>query len=252
MTMQKISVIVPVYNGVSYIEKNILTLHRCLESCFNSFEIIVVDDGSVDNTLNVLQKLSVPVVLLHRKDNRGKGLTIKEGMLSASGDCRVFIDADLPFDLKAIPYAVDLIQKHAYHIVVGDRTLPKSIYNSGRTLVRRKASKLFSFFVRILVTGGLFDTQCGFKAFRGDIAKALFPLLTCRGFSFDVELLYIALKYNMVIRRIPVKFKSSSPSTISPLFTGIEMIKGIGSLRSNWNKGMYKNEYLEKTCGIDY
>jgi hypothetical protein len=98
--------------------------------------------------------------------------------------------------------------------------------------------------VRMLVTGGLFDSQCGLKGFRSDVAEALFPLLTHNGFSGDVELLYIALKHNLSIRRIPVRLQGSSPSTVKLTIHSLPMLGRILGLRRNWTSGRYDSEVL--------
>jgi dolichyl-phosphate beta-glucosyltransferase len=250
--MVPLSVIVPVYNGELYIAKNLTALKQCLDSFLDSFEIIVVDDGSCDNTCKIVQDLPAPFLVRRFEVNCGKGAAVKEGMLASSGDFCFFIDADLPFNLNIIPFTLDLMRKNEYHIVIVDRTLPNSEYDVTQTFIRRKFSRLFSFFVRLLVTGGLFDTQCGFKAFRGDIARELFRLATCSGFSFDVEMLYVALKYNMVIRRIPARYSGSDATTFSLVSTSFEMVKDISTLRSKWRRGAYKSELLEKICRLYY
>ena len=165
-------------------------------------------------------------------------------MAAASGRCRVFTDADLPYDLEAVPYIVDLVTNGGFHVVVGDRTLPESCSLTRTDVTRQLSSRIFSFSVRMLVTGGLFDSQCGLKGFRSDVAEALFPLLTHSGFSGDVELLYIALKHNLSIRRIPVRLQGSSPSTVKLTSHSLPMLGRILGLRHNWVSGRYDSEVL--------
>jgi hypothetical protein len=128
--------------------------------------------------------------------------------------------------------------------VVGDRTLPESCSLNQTDVARQISSRAFSFFVRMLVTGGLFDSQCGLKGFRTDVAEALFPLLTHSGFSGDVELLYIALKHNLSIRRIPVRLQGSSPSTVTLTIHSLPMLGRILGLRHNWTSGRYDSVML--------
>ncbi len=106
------------------------------------------------------------------------------------------------------------MQQSGCHLVVGDRTLKESASLTDERATRQLSSRLFSFCVRMAVTGGLFDTQCGIKGFSGESGRRVVSTLTDNSFSGDVELLYIALKYNLSIRRIPVRLQRSSPSTV--------------------------------------
>jgi len=251
--MTDLSVILPVYNGESFIEENIVSLSGYLKRNSLLYEIIVVDDGSTDNTADIITKQKSakihPVIL---PKNHGKGFAVKFGMSVACGRCRMFMDADLPFDLEVIIYSAGIILNRKFHVVVGDRSLKESIYHSKLGFVRKLASLCFLFFTRTIVTGGVFDTQCGFKAFRSDIATELFPLLSCSGFEFDVELFYIALKYNMEIKNVPVRLQDINKSSVKPFINGISMMINILSLRRNWLNGEYDSSNLHDICEINY
>ncbi len=171
-------------------------------------------------------------------------------MAASHGRCRIFTDADLPYDLEALPHVTALVNGRGFHLVVGDRTLSDSV--SGEHSTRAVSSRAFSLFVRLLVTGGLFDTQCGLKGFRGDIADALFPLLTIQGFAGDVELLYIALKYNLEIRRIPVRLRRAEETTVRFGTDVPAMLRDIARLRARWNSGRYASNALAALAAQDY
>ncbi len=249
----ELSLVLPVYNGRDFILKNVETLRAFCRKNFRSFEIIVVDDGSPDKTAEVLLTLKggdVRVITLEK--NRGKFGALQAGMAQARGRCRVFTDADLPYDLAALPYIVRQVNERGMHIVIGDRNLPQSIYDIHTNGLRKASTKVFSFFVYMMVTGGLFDTQCGLKGFRSDVAEALFPLVTDWGFSGDVELLYIALKYNLEIKRIPVRLGSHGPSTVKLFSQAVRMLGRISQLRLNWNRGRYASDKLRLIARQDY
>jgi glycosyltransferase involved in cell wall biosynthesis len=249
----ELSIVVPVYCGASFIAHTVEVLLSYLPARVPSFEIVLVDDGSPDDTLAVLRSLEekrVRVVALSK--NCGKFGAIKAGMAVARGRCRLFTDADLPYEVEAIPYTLSLIRDQGFHIVVGDRTLPGSEYSEHQAWPRAVASRAFSFLVTVFVTGGLFDTQCGLKGFHGDVAEALFPLLTDSHFSGDVELLYVALKYNLTIRRIPVRLRRSGPSTVSVLPHAMQMIGRIALLRRQWQTGRYSSDALMRLCLQEY
>jgi dolichyl-phosphate beta-glucosyltransferase len=248
-----LSVVLPVYNGAAFVASSIETLAGFLARQAFTWEIVAVDDGSVDATRALITSLAgenVRTVFLDR--NTGKFGTLKAGMRAARGRCRVFTDADLPYELEVLPYIERLVNTRGFHVVTGDRTLPGSECRVRPPLLRAAASSAFSFFVRLLVTGGLFDTQCGLKGFRADVADALFPLLLDEGFSGDVELLYVALKYNLEIKRIPVRLRQSGSSTIRLGRDAARMLVRIGGLRRNWIRGRYASKALEGIAAPDY
>jgi dolichyl-phosphate beta-glucosyltransferase len=240
-----VSLVLPVYNGAAFAARSARTAAEHLAGRFGSWEVVVVDDGSLDGTAEAVGAVAgggIRLVRLPR--NTGKFGALKAGMRGARGRCRVFTDADLPFDLGAVPYMAGLVNERGFHLVIGDRTLRESEYHDHVAPPRRLATRAFSLFVRLLVTGGLFDTQCGLKAFRADVADALFPLLLDDGFAGDVELLYVALKYNLEIKRIPVRLLRSEPTTVRLLGHAGRMLGSIARLRGNWESGRYVSEEL--------
>jgi len=248
-----VSLVIPVHNGVDFVTKSVDEARRFLEKKLPAFEIIIVDDGSTDGTTAALGPLlDDRVRLISLPENLGKFAALKAGMAVANGECRVFTDADLPYDLEAVPYIVDLINGRAFDIVVGDRALPESVSLTNARVARKLSSSIFSYCVRMLVTGGLFDSQCGIKGFRNEVADAIFPLVTDDSFSGDVELLYIALKHNLSIRRIPVRLQRASPSTVRLRFHSLPMLARILRLRHNWNSGRYESVTLSRIASQAY
>jgi dolichyl-phosphate beta-glucosyltransferase len=252
-TIPEVSLVMPVFNGAAFIARNLEKSREFLGSRIAKFEIVVIDDGSTDGTADLVEELTGDCLsLLRMPSNQGKYAALKAGMSAASGSCRIFTDADLPYDLEAVPYIEHLVNDRRFHLVVGDRTLTESETLAPSGAVRSLTTRAFSFFVRMLVTGELFDTQCGLKGFRSDVAESLFPLLTDDGFSGDVELLYVALKYNLEIRRIPVRLQRSAPSTVSLAAHSLPMLARIAGLRSNWTSGRYHSERLRSLASQAY
>jgi dolichyl-phosphate beta-glucosyltransferase len=249
-----LSIVIPVYNGENFIGETLHQIHSYLEKATNfSFEIIAVNDGSTDSSLKVLQSLDLPfLTVLDCAVNRGKFAAIRRGMAYATGRCRIFTDADLPYDLEAFPYMTHLVNGRGLHVVVGDRNLLHSEYAERLTPIRAVCTHLFTLFVRLLVVSGLHDTQCGLKAFRGELADELFPLVKDDGFSGDVELLYLALKYNLEIKRIPVRLRRSGASSVRVLKHGIMMLRRILQLRLAWSRGDYESQKLRELVDQQY
>ena len=248
-----VSLVIPVHNGDGFIAESISDVRSFLDQKCPEHEILIVDDGSTDKTAAELAPLlDHRVRLISLPQNLGKYGALKVGMAEAKGRCRVFTDADLPYDLEAVPYVANLVNQRGFDVVVGDRALPESVSLSDSRVARKLSSRIFSYFVRMLVTGGLFDSQCGIKGFRGEVADALFPLVTDNGFSGDVELLYIALKHNLSIRRIPVRLQRASPSTVRLRFHSLPMLGRILRLRNNWHTGRYESETLSRIASQAY
>ena len=246
-----LSVVLPVYNGAATIARSVASLEEALARRSGTWEIVVVDDGSTDGTAARVPP-SERVTLVALPENRGKFGALKAGMAAASGRCRIFTDADVPYDLEALDYVASLVLARGFHVVVGDRTLAGSIYGERLPRTRAVASPVFSLLVRLLVTGGLFDTQCGLKGFRGDVADALFPLLTVDGFAGDVELLYVALKYNLEIKRIPVRLARHEGSTIRFAVHAPRMLLDAFLLKGKWERGRYRSEALARIGAQEY
>ena len=251
--MIDLSVIIPVYRGSVILVERLPRLIKFLEAQEMSFEIIIVDDGSGDGSAEELQQFSndcLKVIVLPK--NRGKFGALKVGMETAQGNCRMFTDADIPYELEIIPHMYEIIVKNQFHLAVGDRNLPGSIYREQLGPIRSIASKIFTLAVRLLITSGLHDTQCGMKALRGDVADALFPLVQEEGFAGDVELLYIALVYNLSIRRVPARLDYQGNSSVDAFRDGCRMLRALLRLRTKRHRGTYESTVLRKISSQDY
>lgn len=249
-----LSLVIPIYKGTAYAAQSAHLVHDYLSKIPGlSFEIIFVDDGSGDDTSDILRAQGLShfrvITLAH---NQGKFGAIRAGMKEATGTCRIFTDGDIPYELEAISYVYSQIAERNFHVVVGDRTLPGSEYAEQLSPTRSFVTRIFTILVRVLVTGGLFDTQCGLKGFRGDVADALFPILRDNGFSGDVELLYVCLKYNLEIKRVPVRLRRAAPSTVRVVNHGLRMLRRISRLRRSWRRGFYKSEHMTKIADQKY
>jgi len=237
-----LSVVIPAFNASGFINHTTRDLADALHCLGVPWEVIVVDDGSQDDTCGaVFEHPRIRVLRLAK--NSGKGAAVRAGMLAARGHVRVFTDADLPYGTQPFALALEYIERRGFHAVIGDRALPGSEYGHS-TMLRRVISAVASFLFRTVVTGGMYDTQCGFKAIRGDVANALFQLVTIKRFAFDVEIIYLLLKYNLDIKRIQVRLQHESPSTVRVIRDTTRAIRDIAQLRWNWIHKRYDSPTL--------
>jgi len=244
-----LSIVVPAYNSAGYIAHTVEELLRFLEETGQRGEIVVVDDGSTDDT-HKAAAISPEVRVVRLKRNRGKGAALRAGMTRARGKIRAFTDADLPYGTRPLWMAITYINDRGFHAVVGDRTLPGSSYVPvGR--VRGIVSSVASFAFRTLVTGGIYDTQCGIKVFRGDVAAELFAMSRVDGFAIDVELIYLLLKYRFDVKRMPVQLHNSGPSSVRVIRDSLVAAREILAIRRSWVRGRYRSSYLVSCLAAD-
>lgn len=243
--MTQLSVILPCYRAASLAHRSVVRLTEFLRAKGDSWEIIVVDDGGGDFDEGAFEGMP-GVRLIRLPINHGKGAAVRAGMLLASGDVRIYTDVDLPYDLELIPTIAAVIRERGFHVVLGDRTLPTSRYVSDIRVGRKLASMLFTMFVGTIVTGGFFDTQCGLKGVRGDVADELFRLVRIERFAFDVELVYISLKSRLDIHRIPVQLRNNETSSVRLPRDAVQGFLDIFRIKWNQLRRHYRSLRLEQ------
>jgi glycosyltransferase involved in cell wall biosynthesis len=231
----------PAYNSAAYIDANVQAVLAFFAGAGIDGEVVVADDGSTDGTADAVRP--APNVRILRLRHRGKGAALRAGMAAATGEIRAFTDADLPYGMEPLPLALTYIRERRYHAVAGDRTLPGSAFTSAGRL-RTALSSLASLAFRTLVTGGIYDTQCGFKVIRGDVAAEIFRLSRIDGFAIDVELIYLLLKHRLDIKRIPVRLVRNAPSSVHLVRDSTAAVRDIVSIRLNLGLGRYASPFL--------
>lgn len=240
-----LSVILPCYRAADTARKSVDALVPTLERVFDRrWEVLVVDDGGGD--FGPDPWYSDPRVGLLRLDrNRGKGAAVRRGMLAASGACRIYTDVDLPYGIPImLVMAADVLEGRC-HVALGDRRLPGSSYHTDVGVVRRALSGLCAAFVGTLVTGGFFDTQCGLKAFQGKVAQEIFSMARIDRFSFDVEVIYLSLRFNCSVRRYPVRLQQHDPgSTVRIVRDSARAIVDILRIKERAMRGAYDSANL--------
>jgi dolichyl-phosphate beta-glucosyltransferase len=251
MTPPSVSIVLPCYRAAAEAHRSIAELHRHFATASVDWEIIVVDDGGLDFPASP-GRMGHRVRLIQFPTNRGKGAAVRAGMLAARGGVRIFTDVDLPYGVDSISSIMEYIVRRGFHAVIGDRTLPGSSYATQVSLGRRIASSAFSTFAGRMVTGSFFDTQCGLKGFRGDVADHLFPLLRLTRFTFDVELIYLCLRHKLDIKRVPVQLQRNTTSSVRLLRDSMQGVLDVCRIRYHQAVGNYQSEALTQIVTNDF
>ena len=212
-----LSVIIPVYNEERRIEDTLFRINDYLTTQEFSSEVVIVNDGSIDDTLKLtketLEKTSLTNQVLSREINRGKGYSVREGVLQANGEFILFSDADLSTPIEELEQLIPWIEKN-YDIVIGSRGLKDSDIQIHQSWLRETSGKIYNALVQGLIIRGIKDTQCGFKLFKRIAAFDVFKRQRIEGFSFDVEILFIAKRLGYKIKEVPIVWRDSRPSKV--------------------------------------
>jgi dolichyl-phosphate beta-glucosyltransferase len=187
------------------------------------YEIIVVDDGSSDDTVAIAKAFGGNVSVLSQSSNMGKGAAVRRGMLTATGDIRIFTDADFSTPIYEIEKILPKIEAGA-DICIGSRALDPSMIKEHQPFYREFMGKTFNQFVQVLFFKGISDTQCGFKGFTRAAAEKIFLKAKINGFSFDVELLYLASKAGLRVEQVSVEWYNDARSKVNPVKDSLMML----------------------------
>lgn len=215
--MSRLSVVIPAYNEEARIGPTLDTVVRWLDEHSGDYEIIVVDDGSNDATTRIVAEAAngrerIRLVALGR--NRGKGAAVRAGVLASKGAEVLFSDADLATPITELPKLRERLRS-GFDIAIGSRGIVGADIQVRQHPIRELMGRTFNVIVRALVIGGIRDTQCGFKLFRGDVARELFAEAQLDGFAFDVEILLLA-RGRYRIAEVPVVWRHIEQSKVSP------------------------------------
>jgi dolichyl-phosphate beta-glucosyltransferase len=213
-----LSVVIPAYNEEDRLGATLARVIEYLTAQDYTWEIIVVDDGSSDATSAVAAQSGAgyPLRVVRNEPNQGKGASIRRGMLEARGAYRLFSDADLSTPIEEVAG----FWKHfeaGCGVVIGSRAVEGSNLEVRQARYRELMGRTFNLFVRLLLVGGIHDTQCGFKAFTAEAAEAVFPRQQLNGFAFDVELLLLAQRAGFRVEEAPVRWINSPASKVNAL-----------------------------------
>jgi glycosyltransferase involved in cell wall biosynthesis len=235
---RSLSIIIPAYNEAKRIPASLVKVREYLSAAQWDFaEVLVVDDGSTDSTAQVAREAGVRVI--QNPGNRGKGYSVKHGMLEAKGEWALFTDADLSSPIGEAEKLWSAVEREGAQIAVGSRAVDRSLVGVHQPLLREVVGRVFNAVVR-LVTGLSFkDTQCGFKLFETSAGREVFSRQLLDGFGFDVEVLFIARKLGYAAVEVPVRWDNVEGTKVS-LLLGLAAFLDLLKVRLNALRGKYE------------
>lgn len=239
MTSVFLSIVIPAHNEETRLPGTLEQVFAFLETQDYPAEVLVVENGSSDRTFEIARAFAEqhPQLRVLQNDQRGKGLAVRRGMLEARGQYRFICDADLSMPIEEVgkfipPTLTD------FDVAIGSREAPGAVrYNE--PAYRHWGGRGINLVIRLLILPGLQDTQCGFKCFSAEASERLFRLQTMPGWSFDIELLYLARRANMRIREIPIHWYFGDDSKVSAVRDALNMIRDIFRIHANARRGIY-------------
>lgn len=234
-----LSIIIPAHNEENRLPKTLEQIFAFLDKQDYSSEVLVIENGSADRTFEIASEFlkgHVNLSVIH-EEQRGKGNAVRRGMLTARGELRFICDADLSMPIEELPKFISPIQE-GFDIAIGSREAPGAIrYNEPP--YRHLGGRAINFIIRSFILPGLNDTQCGFKCFRANTTESLFHQQTLTGWSFDIELLYLARRKKMRIREIPIQWYFDADSKVNAVRDALRMISDIFRIHLNAMRGVY-------------
>lgn len=228
-----LSVIVPAYNEEERLPSTIREIENYLAPKKFSWELIVIDDGSKDNTIAAAERefTSPSSRVDPNPRNLGKGASVRRGMLLAKGKFRLFTDADNSTPIQETEKLITAMRERRCTVAIGSRALEGSQLEVRQPFYREMMGRFFNLIVQTLAIRGIYDTQCGFKIFTARAAEDVFPKQRMNGFSFDVEILMLARRAGHRITEVPVRWVNSPTSRVNPLKDSAKMFLDILRIR---------------------
>jgi len=240
---RSISIVIPAYNEQARLPETLRRIEDYFRTADWDFhEIIVIDDGSKDGTADAATAFAATnpnARVLRNPGNRGKGYSVRHGMLEARGDWRLFSDADLSAPIGELEKLRCAVGTGNYEVAIGSRALDRSLIGVHQPGFRETMGRCFNLVMRAATGLAIADTQCGFKLFRGDVAQEVFSRQQLERFGFDAEILFIAQKRGYRIAEIPVRWNHVEGSKVGML-TGLHAFSELAQVRLNSLRGKYR------------
>lgn len=225
-----VSIVIPAHNEIHRLPKTLAKLSDFLTSFSLKTEIIIVNDGSDDGTLNLLQNWKPQLKIINNNTRQGKGKSVKKGILAAHGDYVFFMDADMSVPISYLEHALKELQ-NKNDVVIGSRRISGASIVVHQSFLREKLGQSFNIIIKLLRLTDFNDTQCGFKGFKKNAAEKIFSNQRTEKFAFDVEILYLANLFGYKIKEIPIKWYNSAESKVIPILDPFLMLIDILKIR---------------------
>lgn len=243
MSLQ-LSIIIPAFEEQERLGGSIRKILSFIEAERLSAELIVVDDGSTDQTARVANEAfehsgAAPTRLIRYEPNRGKGYAVKRGLQAANSNISLFSDADLSTPIEELPKLIQPIIDGDFDVTFGSRALDRSLIGTHQPWRREQGGKVFNLIVRAATGLPFWDTQCGFKAFNMKTFRPLLPLMKIDRFGFDVEFLYVAMRHGLRLQEIPVRWNNDERTTVTFLRDSVRMFREVIQIRKYAKSGVY-------------
>lgn len=241
MSHPQLSIVIPAYNESARIEAALERVMKCVESEGWDAEVLVVDDGSKDDTVAIVERWMdryPRLNLIKNPGNRGKGYSVRNGLLQAAGGVVMFTDADLSAPMEEANLLLAAIAKGA-DVAIGSRWMDRTRQTIEQPLYRQFFGRCFNAITRLVMGLPFKDTQCGFKAFKRGSAQVIFRLQRIERWGFDPEILFIARKLKYEIVEVPVTWGHDERSRMSYLKDGMKMLEEMAMIRYNSLAGRY-------------
>ncbi len=241
MAHPQLSIVIPAYNEANRIEAALRRVMTCVQEQGWDAEVLVVDDGSKDATASIVGRWMVEhprLRLVKNAGNRGKGYSVRNGLLQAAGEVVMFTDADLSAPMEEANRLFEALAEGA-DVAIGSRWLDRARQTIEQPFYRQFFGRCFNWITRRVMGLPYKDTQCGFKAFRREAAQVIFRLQTIERWGFDPEILFIARKLKYVVREVPVTWGHDERSRMSYLRDGFKMLEEMAVIRANSLQGRY-------------
>ncbi|GMV38398.1 MAG: hypothetical protein AMXMBFR64_01140 [Myxococcales bacterium] len=231
-SIRKLTVVIPAYNEAERIGPTLDRIIAWLAENIRDYEILVVDDGSTDSTTDVVARRmqhTHQVRIVRNPGNRGKGWSVRRGMLDGEGDHLLMTDADLSTPMEELHHLAPHISTH--DVVIGSRATQGARILRHQPIYREWMGKVFNRMVQAIVLPGIVDTQCGFKLFRREVARDVFARVTTPGFGFDVEALYVARRLGYTIAEVPVVWIDDPATRVNAIRDSARMAADLVRIR---------------------
>ena len=239
-----LSIVIPAYNEANRLGNTLYRVVEYLHENWPDSELIVVDDGSSDNTGALAKQTledsgNVRTSVISYKLNLGKGRAVRLGLLAARNDVVLFSDADLSTPITETPKLVNPILNGECDLTFGSRALDRSLIGVHQPWRREQSGRVFNLAVRLATGLPFWDTQCGFKAFNMRVCRPLVEAATVDRFGFDVELVYLGFRAGLRLREVPVRWDHNEGSKVSLFSDAFKMLNEVGLIRQQARRGIY-------------